>query len=188
MEFEDRAVWMGKWFAHHYAPWVTVFSMTELERYDPAGETSLDVVTTPLPALYWTFHRFQLPEDEWRNPAFCSPVWLSLFRIEISLTSFEFQEGLKRFRSEIVSNLKAYAIRIFNITDITTIDDRNASAQVAALSKDNKFLYAEGDGDPSYRYLRSDCMVKGGHSTHRFQQFLIRPVGTSCCLVRPRCT
>jgi len=77
MEFEQRAIWLGKWFAQHYAAWVSAFSMKELECYDIDEETARDVVTTPLPALYWTFHRFQLPEDEWRNPAFCSPVWHS---------------------------------------------------------------------------------------------------------------
>lgn len=74
MELEERAVWMGKWFAHHYAPWVSAFSMIELERYDIDGITGRDTMTTPLPALYWTFRRFQLPEDEWRSPGFCSPV------------------------------------------------------------------------------------------------------------------
>jgi len=164
---EDRAMWLGKWFAHHYAPWVSAFSMVELEHYDINGATGRDAMTTPLPALYWTFHCFQLPEDEWRSPAFCSPVWCSLFWAEISLTSFEFREGLKHFRSEVVSTLSEYAIRIFNITDIATIDERDTSAQVAALRKDNNFLYADGDAEPSERYLRSDCVVKVGSFTYR---------------------
>ncbi|KAF9643999.1 hypothetical protein BDM02DRAFT_3132039 [Thelephora ganbajun] len=41
-------------------------------------------------------------------------------------------------------------------------DDHDASAQVAALHQQNKFLYAQGDSGPMEWYLRSNCIVKGG--------------------------
>jgi len=81
------------------------------------------------------------------------------------LMSFEFRLGLRRFRYEVVSTLRAHAIRVFGITDILTIDDRDASPQVTALGDDNAFLYAQGDADPMERYLRSDCIVKASRFT-----------------------
>ena len=75
MEFEDRAIWLGKWFAHHYTAWVLEFDMKELENYDISVESALcDSVVGPLPMLCWTFCRFWLPEYEWRNTAFSSLV------------------------------------------------------------------------------------------------------------------
>lgn len=41
-----------------------------------------------------------------------------------------------------------------------TIDDRDESEQVAALHKEDSFLYAGGDSRRMERYLRSDCVVK----------------------------
>lgn len=88
MEFEEWATWLGKWFAHHYAAWVSEFDMKELENYDENDEARRDSRVGPLLMLCWTFRRFRVPDDEWRSPAFCSPVWCPLFRLEINLTSF----------------------------------------------------------------------------------------------------
>jgi len=43
-----------------------------------------------------------------------------------------------------------------------SIDDRDASAQVTALRQENEFLYLGGGDYPMQRYLRSDCITKGG--------------------------
>ena len=74
----------------------------------------------------------------------------------------EFRLGLRRFRYEVVSTLHTHAIRIFRITDVLTIDDRWMSSQIAALSEENAFLYAQGDAGPMERYLRSDYIGTGG--------------------------
>ena len=75
MEFEDRAIWMGKWFAHHYAAWVSSLSMRELENYQPnQARGEQDPTVSPVEMLFHTFRRFQVPEDEWRSPLFSSPV------------------------------------------------------------------------------------------------------------------
>jgi len=79
--------------------------------------------------------------------------------------SFKFRLGLRRFCYEVVSTLRAHAIRIFGLTDILTIDDRDTSPQVIALCDGKAFLYAQGDADPMERYLRSDCIIKAGCST-----------------------
>jgi hypothetical protein len=79
MEFEERAIWLGKWFALHYAAWVSEFDMKELENYEINVETLRDVVVGPLAMLCWTFRRFRLPDIEWRSPMFCSPVQYFLF-------------------------------------------------------------------------------------------------------------
>ena len=34
METDERAIWLGKWFGHHYAAWVSKFDMKELETYE----------------------------------------------------------------------------------------------------------------------------------------------------------
>lgn len=79
MEFRKRALWLGKWFAHHYAPWVTSFEMKELENYQIHKKTHFrDIQLSPAPLLCWTFQRFKVPEDEWRSPMFSSPVQLFL--------------------------------------------------------------------------------------------------------------
>ena len=77
MEFEEQAIWLGKWFAHHYAAWVSKFDMKELETSENNDEWKRDLVVGPVEALRWTFRRFLIPEDEWRNPMLCSPVWCS---------------------------------------------------------------------------------------------------------------
>ena len=76
METDERAIWLGKWFAHHYAPWVSEFNMKELETYTiPDADTLIrDDCVGPLPQLLWTFCRFRISDDEWRSPSFCSPV------------------------------------------------------------------------------------------------------------------
>ena len=104
--------------------------MKELENYEDNEQVVRDTKVGPLTMLSWTFRRFRLPENEWRSPAFCAPVWHSLFQSEISLTSLQFRLGLRRFRYEVVSTLRMHAIRIFSITDIMAIDNRDASAQV----------------------------------------------------------
>ena len=88
----------------------------------------------------------------------------------VCLTFFKFRLGLRRFRYEIVSTLRTHAIRIFGITDITTIDDRSISAEVAALHPNNNFLYAQGSSRPMARYLRSDCILKAGPSSYYVHQ------------------
>ena len=161
MELEERAVWLGRWFALHYAPWVSEFDMKELESYEMNKETLRDSLVGPLAALCWTFRRFRLPDDEWRSPTFCSPVQYSRCQTESPLTPFKFRVGLRRFRSDIVSTLQANALLIFDISDIKIIGDRSKSAEVDALVKDNEFLYAQGDARPMHRYLRSECLLKG---------------------------
>lgn len=74
MQFSDRAMWLGKWFAHHYAAWVSEFDMKELETYERNEQTIRDAGVSPVAMLWWTFRRFRIPEVEWRNPVFCSPV------------------------------------------------------------------------------------------------------------------
>src|SRR5882757_8554239 len=75
MVLEERATWLGKWFGHHYAAWVSEFDMKELETYESHFENILrDSVVGPLPSLMWTFYRFRVPEDEYRDPLFHSPV------------------------------------------------------------------------------------------------------------------
>ena len=75
MEFEDWAIWLGKWFAHRYTAWVLEFDMKELENYDINVELALrDSVVGLLLMLCWTFRHFRLPEYEWRNTAFSSLV------------------------------------------------------------------------------------------------------------------
>jgi len=32
MEFEAWAIWLGKWFAHHYAAWISGFNIVEQTR------------------------------------------------------------------------------------------------------------------------------------------------------------
>jgi len=162
VQFNRRAIWLGRWFALHYAAWVLEFHMRELGHYEINKETPRDSMVGPLPALYWTFHRFRLPEDEWRSLRFGSQVWYSLFQTESLLTLLKFRTGLKRFRSDVVSTLRHDAIRIFGISDIKTIDDRGVSAEVAALLDDNQFLYTKGDSREMDQYLRSECILKGG--------------------------
>ena len=41
METDEHAIWLGKWFAHHYALWVSEFNMKELETYDIPDRDSL---------------------------------------------------------------------------------------------------------------------------------------------------
>ena len=77
--WEYWATWLGKWFAHHYAPWVSEFDMKELETYEVNAEILQDTVVSPVAMLYWTYHWFQVPEDEWQSPGFCAPVWCSLY-------------------------------------------------------------------------------------------------------------
>ena len=75
MEFEDRAIWLGKWFAHHYAPWVMEIYLREMQTYKAdKGDPHQDSVVAPVKMLHHTFYRFQVPENEWRSPSFCSPV------------------------------------------------------------------------------------------------------------------
>ena len=188
MEFEERAVWLGRWFALHYAPWVSDFNLKELGGYEMNEGTLRDSVVSPLPALCWTFRRFRLPDDEWRSPMFRSPVWYYLFYTETPLTPLEFRVGLRRFRSDIVSTLRAYAINIFGISDIRIIDDRRSSTQVAALIKDDAFLYAQGNARRMDRYLRSECILKGSPQDYPVQPTLNYSVGTLCCSDRSRCT
>ncbi|KAF9787453.1 hypothetical protein BJ322DRAFT_724064 [Thelephora terrestris] len=146
MEFEDRAIWLGKWFAHHYAAWVEDFEMKELQSYPTSSSVGIQraINVGPLPMLECTFARFRLLEDEWRSPSFCSP----------------FRLGLRRFRNEVVSTVRMHAIRIFGITDIVTIDHRDESQQVTALYTDNKFLYEHGNTGSIGDFMRSDCLVK----------------------------
>ena len=80
MEFKERAIWLGKWFAHHYAAWVSEFDMKELENYEDNDQVVRDTKVGPLTMLSWTFRCFRLPENEWRSLAFCAPVWHSLFQ------------------------------------------------------------------------------------------------------------
>ena len=79
MEFRQRAMWLGRWFGLHYAAWVEDFDMKELRSYEMNEETLRDSLVGPLAALCWTFRRFRLPDNEWRGPAFCSPVQYPLF-------------------------------------------------------------------------------------------------------------
>ena len=81
------------------------------------------------------------------------------------LISFKFWLGLRRFRYKVVLTLHTHTIRIFSITDVPTIDNCDTSPQIAALGDKNVFLYAQGDAGPMERYLRSDCIVKGGRFT-----------------------
>ena len=76
MEIEEQAIWLGKWFGHHYAAWVSGFNMKELETYETnmANAMKRDMLVDPVPSLWWTFHRFWIPEDEWRSPLFHPPV------------------------------------------------------------------------------------------------------------------
>ncbi|KAF9789539.1 hypothetical protein BJ322DRAFT_1018158 [Thelephora terrestris] len=115
MECEERAIWLGKWFAHHYAAWVEDFELKELETYET------------------------LPMETQRD------------------TSFRL--GLRRFRNEVVSTLHTHAIRIFSITDIVTIDERDQSTQVAALRLNYTFLYGHGNVGLIEEFMRSDCMA-----------------------------
>ena len=62
-----------------------------------------------------------------------------------------------------------------------TIDDRNTSAQVAALHAQNKFLYAEGNSRSMEWYLRSDCILKVSLLAHCIFQTLSHSPGPSCC-------
>ena len=190
MEFKKRACWMGKWFAHHYSAWVSRFSMRELESYQPGGvgHAGQDEAVSPVPMLYHTFRCFQIPDDEWRSSSFSSPVQFHPVSKRVSLTSLEFRLGLRRFRYEIVSTLRTHAIRIFDITDIRTIDDRDASKQVEALHTQNAFLYAQGDSRPMERYLRSDCILRVGSLTRCTQQAQNCPLGPSCGSFGPSCT
>lgn len=80
MEFDEQATWLGKWFAHHYAAWVSEFDMKQLQTYWVAPmnkERERDRHVTPLIMLSLTFGRFRLPQDEWQSPSFASPVRLS---------------------------------------------------------------------------------------------------------------
>lgn len=74
METDKRATWLGKWFGHHYAPWVSEFDMKELEDYNQNNQMVRDTLIGPVPSLWWTFQRFQIPEDEWQSPSFHPPV------------------------------------------------------------------------------------------------------------------
>lgn len=120
MSAHARAVWLGRWFAQHYGPWVTELEMEGLATYELNPKTLRDSMVGPLPQLYWTFRRFCLPETVWRKPPFWCSVRCSVFQTESPLTPFKFRMGLKRFRSEVVSTLHTYATRIFGISDITT--------------------------------------------------------------------
>jgi hypothetical protein len=163
MASEERAMWLGKWFALHYAAWVSEFHMKELETYQrgPGGDMR-DMVTTPLPSLLHTFERFRIPEEEWRSPLFCSPVQFFPDQVNIPDTS-KFREGLRRFRNEVISTIHTHAIRIFGITDVMTIDHRERSNQVAALHPLDKFLYQHGDVDDLEQFMRSDCVIRASH-------------------------
>ena len=77
--WEYWATWLGKWFAHRYALWVSEFDMKELETYEVNAEILWDTVVSAVAMLYWTYHWFQVLEDEWRSPGFCAPVWCSLY-------------------------------------------------------------------------------------------------------------
>lgn len=101
MEFEERAIWLGKWFALHYAAWVSEFDMKELENYEVNKKTVRDTAVGPLLMLCWTFRRFRLPEIEWRSPMFCSPVRCSLFQtgIRSCISSFDSASGAFATRS-----------------------------------------------------------------------------------------
>ena len=188
MEFEERAIWLGRWFALHYTPWVSEFDMKELAGYEMNEETLRDSLVGPLPALCWTFRRFRLPDDQWRSPMFHSPVRYSLFYAETPLIPPKFREGLKRFRSDIVSTLHNYAIRIFGISDITGFENRSNSMQVAALAKNNSFLHAQGDTRSMGRYLRSECILKGRPQAYPVQPTLNYSVGAPCYSVWSRRT
>lgn len=188
IESEYLGTWLGKWFAHHYAAWVSKFYMTELKNYEINKETSRDSVTTPLPMLCWTFRRFRLQDTTWRDPLFGEAVRHYLFQTEKPLTSSKFRKGLKRFRSEVVSSLRACATSIFGISDIEDIEDRGASAQVAALCEENEFLYAQGNTVRINRYLRSECILKGCLIAYPVQQTLSHYIGAPCCSVGSRCT
>ena len=75
MDFEERAIWLGKWFGLHYAAWVSAFEIRELETYSYSDKTvERDTAVGPLPQLLWTFRRFRLLSSDWRSPAFCAPV------------------------------------------------------------------------------------------------------------------
>jgi hypothetical protein len=55
-----------------------IFELKELETYELLPmETQRDTNVSPLLMLQLTFARFRLPEEEWRSPLFCSPVWFS---------------------------------------------------------------------------------------------------------------
>ena len=58
METNECAIWLGKWFAHHYAPWVSEFNMKELETYNIPDADSVirENCVGPLPQLMWTFY------------------------------------------------------------------------------------------------------------------------------------
>ena len=64
MVSEQRAIWLGRWFALHYAAGVLEFDMMELRGYEMNKETLHDSVVGPLPALCWTFCHSCLPDDE----------------------------------------------------------------------------------------------------------------------------
>ena len=92
------------------------------------------------------------------------------FYLRVFLMSSKFRLGLRRFCYEIVSTLRTHAIHIFSITDITTINDRSTSAQVAALHPNNNFLYAQGSSCAMAWYLRSDCILKASPSAYCVHQ------------------
>lgn len=81
-----------------------------------------------------------------------------------SLIPLKFRLGLRRFRSEVVSTIHTYAVHIFGITNIATIDDCNKSTQVAALCPNNKFLYKHGNVSSMENFMRSDCIIRVGYS------------------------
>ena len=76
--------------------------------------------------------------------------------------------GARALRSEVVAVLKAHAVLIFGITDISVAkffdgDARAKSVQLEALRHKNNFLYAkEGTvtGNRIARYFRSECLAR----------------------------
>ena len=76
--------------------------------------------------------------------------------------------GARALRSEVVAVLKAHAVLIFGITDISVAkffdgDAWAKSVQLEALRHKNNFLYAkEGTvtGNRIARYFRSECLAR----------------------------
>ena len=65
-EFEEWAIWLGKWFVHHYAAWVLKFDMKELETSKNNEEWKCDLVVGLVEALHWTLCHFLIPENKWQ--------------------------------------------------------------------------------------------------------------------------
>ena len=107
----------------------------------------------------------------------CPPNSLERFFFSLSdvtllltlMVAWQFQNGARGLRSEIVSNLKQHALLIFEINDIEVDkflhqDSRDQSTQLKGLSHNNAFLFASPCDLPGIdkirRYYRSRCISR----------------------------